>query len=105
MSKILAHYMELVPTRPSKGHFRLPNGSILEFDDTKFYSILFGGDQLTVARIRGSQALRDIQEKKVDRLEGIIPVIEDWHARMTLMKVCYFECNVFATYDFYYKLL
>ena len=87
MGKILAHYMKLVPTVEAEGHLRLPNGSVIDFDDTRFSSILFGGDQLTVARIRGTQALRDTQARRVDRFEGVVPVVEDWHSRMTLMKV------------------
>ena len=87
MGKILAHYMKLVPTVEATGHLQLSNGSILDFDDTRFYSILFGGDQLTVAGIRGTQALRDTQDKAVDRLEGVTAVVEEWHVRMTLMKV------------------
>ena len=87
MGKILAHYMKLVPTVEATGSLQLSNGSILDFDDTRFYSILFGGDQLTVAAIRGTQALRDTQDKAVDRLEGVTAVVEEWHVRMTLMKV------------------
>ncbi len=87
MSQILAIYMKRVPTFPVEGHFTLPNGSVISFDNTQFWQVLFGGDQLTVARMRGTQALRDTQDKPQDRLEGIIPVIEDWHTRMTLLKV------------------
>ena len=87
MSLILTHYMKLVPALVVEGHLTLPQGGVLDFDDTRFFSILFGGDQLTAARMRGTQALRDTQEKCVDRLEGLVPVIEDWHARMALMKV------------------
>ena len=87
MGKILKHYMSLVPTVSAEGRLLLPNGSEEEFDDSRFHSILFGGDQLTAARIRGAQALRDTQDKKVDRFEGLIAIIEDWHSRMTLLKV------------------
>ncbi len=87
MAKILARYMKLVPTVEVEGHLQLPNGSVLDFDDTRFFPILLGGDQLTIARVRGTQALRDTQDKRVDRFEGILPVVEDWHSRMTLMKV------------------
>lgn len=90
MGKILEHYMTLVPTTAHVGHYSLPSGDIMDFDDTRFHKILFGGDQLTVARIRGTQALRDTQDKPTDRLEGVSPVVEDWHTRMTLMKV---RCN------------
>ena len=43
--------MSLVPTVSADGQLLLPNGSIEDFDDSQFHSILFGGDQLTVARI------------------------------------------------------
>ena len=87
MGKIMTHYMTLVPATSVEGHFTLPSGDLMNFDDTRFHQVLFGGDQLTVARIRGTQALRDTQDKPTDRLEGLIPVVEDWHTRMTLMKV------------------
>lgn len=82
--------MTLVPTLPAEGLLKLPNGTSINYDDTKFHPILFGGDQLTVARMRGTQALRDTQDKRVDRLDGVIPVVEDWHTRMTLLKVIVF---------------
>lgn len=87
MSHILDHYMTLVPTVEMEGHHKLSNGSVLDFDDSRFFSVLLGGDQLTVARIRGVQALRDTHVKCVERFEGLLPVVEDWHARMTIMKV------------------
>lgn len=94
MTEILAKYMKWVPTKPSQGVVTLPNGEVILVDNTSFYQILFGGDQLTVARMRGAQALRDTHDDLEDKFEGLAPVIEDWHARMTLMKVsspCYFE--------------
>lgn len=94
MTQIVAHYMKLVPTFAAEGHHTLPNGSTIDFDDSRFHSILFGGDQLTVARIRGTQTLRDTQERKVDRLEGVVPVCEDWHTRMTLLKVLYMYVKI-----------
>ena len=65
----------------------LKKGSEISIDNTQFFSILFGGDQLTVARMRGTQALRDTHETPTDRFEGLTPVVEDWHARMAIMKV------------------
>ena len=87
MGKIIEHYMTFVPTLPGEGHYKLPNGSSMRFDATTFFPILFGGDQLTVARMRGTQSLRDTQDKPFDRLEGVHPVVEDWHTRMTFLKV------------------
>ena len=97
MAKILTRYMKLVPTVEAEGHRQLPNGSVLNFDDTRFFSILFGGDQLTVARIRGTQIHRDTHDQRVDRFEELVPVVEDWHSRMTLMKV---SCIVIVRYYF-----
>lgn len=76
-----------MPTLIAEQEISLPNGGSITIDNTQFFSILFGGDQLTVARIRGTQALRDTHETPIERLQGIVPVIEDWHARMALLKV------------------
>ena len=43
-----------VPTTVTEGTHTLSNGREVNFDDTKFHTILFGGDQLTVARARGA---------------------------------------------------
>ena len=88
MAKILSHYNKLVPKVEAKGQIQLSNGGLVELDATKFFPILFGGDQLTIAHIRGIQMLRDTQDNRCDQFEGILPVVEDWHSRMTLMKVC-----------------
>ncbi len=61
--------------------------AIPEHDNTSFYKRLFGGDQLTVVRARGAIELHSLHAKAVDHLEGVMPVVEDWHVRMTLMKV------------------
>lgn len=73
MSKILDHYMKFVPTVAGEKEVTLPNGtSVIKLDDTYFFKILLGGDQLTAARIRGTQALRATQDKAVERLQGLI---------------------------------
>ncbi len=87
MGEIMDEYTKLVPTKIDTGHYLLPTHSTVEFDATQFHSILFGGDQLTVARMRGTQILRATEETAVKRLQGILPVVEDWHTRMTFLKV------------------
>ena len=84
--------MKLVPTLSATGYHVLPNGCVIDNDDTHF---LFGSDFLIAARIRGTQALRATGDKAVDRLEGDcdIAVTEDWHTKMSLMMV-----NVFIYY-------
>ena len=50
-------------------------------------STLFGGDQLTVARGIGAQRIRANSEEGASRLEGLIPVVEDWHAKVCFLGV------------------
>ena len=63
---------------------------MLDFVDTSFFTVLLGGDQLTVARAKGAQAMMASHDRPSDHLEGIIPIVEDWHSRMTLMRVIIF---------------
>lgn len=53
----------------------------------KMHPLLFGGDQLTAARGRGCQELRINSDTSTGRLQGLIPVAEDWHTSVTLLVV------------------
>ena len=50
MGYIMDIFMKLVPQQPDEAIAVLPNGDVLEFDNTQFSKILLGGDQLTAAR-------------------------------------------------------
>lgn len=76
-----------VPIHASDRQLTVPNGSTLSYDNTTFFEILLGGDQLTVARVTGVQNLCIGHETALDRLEGLVPVVEDWHARVILLEV------------------
>ena len=52
------------------------------------HKILFGGDQLTAARARGCRDLRLNSDSITGRLQGLVPVAEDWHTSVTLLSVC-----------------
>ena len=52
-----------------------------------FNHILLGGDQLTVARIRGCHRMHTNTHNGRDGCEGLLPVVEDWHTKMCFMKV------------------
>lgn len=52
-----------------------------------FHRILMGGDQLTFARAQGSISIRDDHDSNKQCLDGITPVVEDWHAKQCLLKV------------------
>ena len=51
------------------------------------HKVIFGGDLLTAVRAKGAQRIRQNSEHPVGRLEGFIPVAEDWHAKVALMEV------------------
>lgn len=53
----------------------------------KFHHILYGGDQLTTERMRGAKNVRANACRGKERLEGVQPVIEDWHSKVVLLKV------------------
>ena len=68
-----------------------------------FHAILLGGDQMTCARVRGGQRIRENSESGKARLEGLVPAIEDWHAKVCFMQVrsnnYNFGCDLFIYCD------
>ena len=88
-NSILHHFMKYVPTLTREGEMPLPDENIFTLDDTTFSNILFGGDQLTAARMRETQALIILPKTLTDRLDGVIPVLEDWYSRMALVDVSF----------------
>jgi len=55
---------------------------VVPVDETKCHQILLGGDQLTVARARGSQLAIADGCSVSKGMEGLVPVVEDWHTRV-----------------------
>ena len=43
---------------------------------------------MTASRTRGCKRIRSNANRKKERLDGFIPVIEDWHAKVILLEVC-----------------
>lgn len=43
---------------------------------------------MTASRTRGSQRIRLNAGRGKERLEGLSPVVEDWHAKVCLLEVC-----------------
>ena len=56
-------------------------------DKVEFYPLLFGGDQLTAERSRSCKTSRDNSDTSRERLEGLEPAVEDWHAKQSLYGV------------------
>ena len=92
MAQILDCLHKYVPSQAMEKVFTLPDGTKISRGDYHHVPVLLGGDQLTVARARGAQAIRSSHDNATERLSGIIPVVEDWHARQTLMEVNLYIC-------------
>lgn len=88
MCKILDCLHEYVPSTAVASEVTLDDGEIMTHVDYKLIQQLLGGDQLTVARVHSAQGIRENHEDSISALRGIIPVVEDWHTRLTLMQVC-----------------
>ena len=58
---------------------------------THLTTVLFGGDQLTVERTRSALDAVCDSHTESERLSGIQPTIEDWHA-----KQCYFQVHAYS---------
>ena len=90
---ILQHIQSYVPSKLVQRRMSVPGSDeVVSFDDQDFATTLVGGDQLTVARIRGAQLIRSNSGTNQDRFAGILPVAEDWHTKLCLLQVIHNEC-------------
>ena len=83
---------EYVPVHSEMTTVDVPSVGEKEVHADWFHHILFGGDMLTAKRARGSKHIRSNSARGQDRLEGLIPVAEDWHAKVCLMGVSSYRC-------------
>ena len=84
MCEIMEKLHESVPATNVKEYYDLfDDGCLMEVEEETFHQILFGGT-ITVARARGSRIIRcdhvTSTTSRRDRLEGLLPVVEDRHA-------------------------
>lgn len=98
MVDIMSHLHQYVPTVDCSDSTSL--SEYKSSDDVKFHRVLIGGDQLTAARARSSQRHMANALTPVDRLEGLVPMAEDWHTKASLLGVsinlCEHDCIVEA---------
>lgn len=89
MASIMSHLQQYVPVQSKSCRIQDPESEKeMELFEDKFHYLLFGGDQLTVERATGSKEYSCSNEwRGLERLEGLIPVIEDWHAKVCFLKV------------------
>ena len=87
MIDIMANVQHYVPVLSREREVALESGEYVTLNEQCIHSILFGGDQLTAARAQGSQLIHSNSEIPSERLEGLHPVAEDWHTKVTVLKV------------------
>lgn len=87
MCSILEELHHYVPTEKVTLNLTLPTGESRPLNSELFHRILLGGDQLTAARARSGCAARADHDSSGKRLSGLLPVTEDWHAKMCYLKV------------------
>lgn len=88
MIQIMTHLHQYIPQLQQTEQQPVPEtNETEEVCTTKMYPIMFGGDQLTKARAVAAIKVKSNSETPPSRLEGFFPVVEDWHAKLTLFEV------------------
>lgn len=91
MVDILTHMHQYVPFHADTKTLEVLGAEGLEevqLQVERLHHLLIGGDQVTAERVKGAQTLPKNSTHAVGRLEGFVPVSEDWHA-----KVCYLQVH------------
>ena len=57
-------------------------------------TVFFGGDQLTEERATNARDARSGGDNEFERLEGVIPKVEDWHACIIMYQVKKNDCCI-----------
>ena len=81
MAEILAHLHQYIPTKPCTDKVVLNQGKVIQVPPDRAYPTIVGGDQLTAARTMAAIKNKSNSQHPVQRLDGIIPAVEDWHAK------------------------
>ena len=90
MIDIVDHVQRYIPSQQYTKEEQIPDTQeTTSVKHVAFHPILFGGDQLTAKRARGSQKVRSNSSNEEDRLQGVVPTVEDWHTKACLLEVRY----------------
>ena len=85
MIDILEEYKKYVSSKIVPLEQPIPGVDATE--DKLYVPTLVGGDYLSVARAREAQYIRRSSDLNKDRLDGLIPAAEDWHAKLCMLEV------------------
>ena len=88
MVKIMKHVHDhYIPFQEYTEEKMISSGENVTITKAKQHQILFGGDQLTAARMRNAQQARSNKDFPSDAFPGIVPVAEDWHIKANFLGV------------------
>ena len=88
MVDIMVEHHKYVPVvTTSVNHFINSTGESVTLQNAKFSPIIMGGDHLTAERARGAIRIRMNSDTPVKQLQGLIPISEDWHAKLNMLEV------------------
>ena len=87
----MEHAQQYVPMTTDNVDIDLPaTEEKLSVAVTEFHKLLFGGDQLTAKRGRGSQRIRCNSIEPSEQIGGLVPASEDWHTKVCFLSVSYY---------------
>ena len=104
MVEIMAEHHKYVPVVTTVGeHLIDSTGEKVAIEKATFNPMFMSGDHLTAERGRGALRIRMNSDTQVKRLEGLIPVAKDWHAKLNLLEVKSISCCILTfIYTFLY---
>ena len=88
MVDILQELQKFVPSKSETKDVQVPDtNEVRSLSEIAFHRLLFGGDQLTAKRARDGVRIQNNSTNSADRLEGLLPVFEDWHTKVVFLEV------------------
>lgn len=87
IAAILTQIHQYVPQFTYTEEVCISDGTVEKIEKAKMHQILLGGDQLTAARARNSIKGKMNSQTPSKQLQGIIPVMEDWHTKANFLGV------------------
>lgn len=95
MKEIAQHHHQLIPIKEYSEEFTVRStGITVKIPKARIHPVLFGGDQLTAAMLRSARQAKVHEDSPGTRLEGLVPMAEDWHTKMNTMGVGIVEMTI-----------
>ena len=87
MIDIVEHAQKYVPVQQVTRELPVPGQEPIHMADQNYWITILGGDLLSAVRARGAQRIRSNSATSEAKLDGVLPVVEDWHCKLCFMEV------------------